>query len=117
MNPTTTPQIQKVVFRASRRKHPEITAVLIGQVHSRDNPLTVWDSQSGHGGGCYEWYYSTRPALPSEYSEELKKLRRQYAPEYKIQVMQRIPSVRNAPTPTTEIQPLSDFAQREGIGE
>lgn len=83
------PQIQKVIFRASRRKAPEITAVLVGQPGSWQSPLTVWDSQCGHGNGSWDWYYSTRPATQAEYQNELTKLRRQYAPEYEIQVVRR----------------------------
>lgn len=89
------PQIQKVIFRATRRKTPginarEISAVLIGQPGSHTAPLTVWDSQGGHGNATYGWYYSTRPAKPAEYADELAKLRRQYAPEYEIQVRRKL---------------------------
>lgn len=84
------PQIQKVVFRASRHKTPEISAVLIGQTFGYSTPLTVWDSQGGHGGATHDWYRSTRPAKPAEYTDELKKLQRQYAPKYKIEVRQKL---------------------------
>lgn len=84
-------ETQKVVFRASRRKNPEISAVLIGQQGSPTAPLCVWDSQSGHGSGSRGWYYTTRPAKPDEYAAELAKLARQYAPEYRIEIRQRIP--------------------------
>jgi len=83
------PQTQKVIFRASRRKSPEVSAVLVGQPGSFQSPLTVWDSQGGHGNGSWDWYYSTRPATPAEYADELARLRRQYAPEYEIQVVRR----------------------------
>ncbi len=73
-----------------RRVNPEVSAVLIGQPGSFTAPLTVWDSQCGHGNATYGWYYSTRPAKPAEYREELKKLRRCYAPEYLIVVCQRM---------------------------
>lgn len=85
-----TPQIQKVVFRASRRKQPEISAVLVGQPGSPTAPLCAWDSQSGHGNATYQWYYSTRPAKPAEYRDELEKLRRRYAPEYRIEVRRKL---------------------------
>jgi hypothetical protein len=81
---------QLVTFRASRRKSAEISAVLIGQEGSFTAPLTVWDSQGGHGNGTWDWYYSTRPARPEEYADELVKLQRQYAPEYKIELRKRI---------------------------
>lgn len=84
------PEIQLVTFRASRRKNPEISAVLIGQEGSSTAPLSVWDSQCGHGNAAWEWYYSTRPACPAEYQDELAKLRRQYGPEYKIELRKRI---------------------------
>ena len=90
----TKPQIQLVTFRASRRKNPEISAVLIGQPGSPSAPLTAWDSQGGHSNATYCWYYSTRPARPAEYAEELKRLRRQYAPEYRIEVRKRISRTR-----------------------
>jgi len=82
-------EIQKVIFRASRRKQLEISAVLIGQPGSPTAPLCVWDSLSGHGNGTWGWYYSTRPAKPSEYASELQQLQKQYAPEYQIQVVQK----------------------------
>jgi hypothetical protein len=82
-------QTIKVIFRASRRKEPEVFAVIVGSPGSHTAPLCVWDSMSGHGHGSWGWYYSTRPAKPAEYAEELKQLRRQYAPEYKIQVVKR----------------------------
>jgi len=85
-------EIQKVIFRASRKKNPEITAVLVGQPGSFSCPLTVWDSQCGHGSGSWGWYRSTRPATEAEYAEELKKLQRRYAPEYVIQVVSRYTS-------------------------
>lgn len=79
----------KVIFRAQRRKDPEVSAVIVGEPGSHNAPLLVWDSQGGHGSGSWGWYQSTRPATPAEYSKELAKLRRQYAPEYKIQVVQK----------------------------
>lgn len=82
-------EIQKVIFRASRRKTPEISAVLVGQPGSFTAPLMVWGSQSGHGSGSWEWYYGTRLATPAEYKKELSRLRQQYAPEYEIQVVQK----------------------------
>ena len=84
------PEVQKVVFRAERRKSAEVTAVLVGQEHSAAAPLTVWDSQCGHGGGSWQWYYRTRPAKPEEYAEELRRLQLKYAPEYTIKVVRRI---------------------------
>lgn len=91
----TKPIIQKVIFRAERRKSAEITAVMTGQDWRAHMPLTVWDSQGGHSGGSLAWYYSTRPAKPKEYASELAKLRRCYAPKYKIQVVKRL--TRNRP--------------------
>lgn len=82
-------EIQKVLFRADRRKPHAVSAVLVGQAGSYTAPLSVWDSSSGHGAGSWEWYYSTRPATPAEYADELAKLSRQYAPEYRIQVVSR----------------------------
>lgn len=84
------PEIQKVVFRAERRKSAEITAVLIGQQGSLTAPLSVWDSQCGHGSGTYQWYRRTRPAKPAEYQNKLRMLQAQYAPEYQIEVHQRM---------------------------
>lgn len=89
MKNTSDPQIQKVIFRASRKKNAEITAVLVGQPGSYACSLCVWDSQCGHGSGSWEWYSNTRPATPDEYREELQKLVRQYAPEYQIQVVRK----------------------------
>lgn len=81
--------IQKVIFRASRKKNPEVSAVLVGQLGSFTYPLTVWDSHCGHGSGGWEWYYSTRPATHAEYEKELQILRRQYEPEFQIQVVRK----------------------------
>lgn len=89
-----TPQIQYVLFRTPRRRAIEITAVLLGQSGSPTAPLAVWDSQSGHASATYGWYATTRPATPAEYADELKKLQRQYAPEYRIEVRQRMNTVR-----------------------
>lgn len=86
---TTTREVQKVIFRASRRKTPEVCAVLVGQPGSTSAPLTVWDSQGGHGAGSWGWYYGTRLAKPREYRDELAKLRRQYAPEFSLKVVSR----------------------------
>lgn len=83
------PEIQKVLFRASRAKVPEITAVLIGQPGSHTAPLCVWDSLCGHGSGSWCWYQSTRPAKPAEYADALKKLQGQYTPEYTIKVVKK----------------------------
>lgn len=82
-------QIQKVIFRASRTKAAEISAVMVGQAGSYRAPLTVWDSSCGHGSASWGWYARTRPAKPSEYRDELTRLRRQYAPDYKIRVVSR----------------------------
>lgn len=85
----TKQQIQKVIFRASRKKNPEVSAVLVGQLGSFTCPLTVWDSQCGHGSGGWDWYATTRPATPAEYERELALLRRQYEPEFQIQVVKK----------------------------
>jgi hypothetical protein len=82
-------QTVKVIFRASRRKEPEVSAVIVGSPGSHTAPLSVWDSMCGHGSASWQWYYSTRPAKPAEYAEELKQLRRQYAPEYRIRMVKR----------------------------
>jgi hypothetical protein len=83
------PSTQKVIFRASRRKNPEISAVLVGQPGSPTAPLCAWDSTGGHSSATWDWYYSTRPAKPSEYADELQKLQKCYAPEYEIKVVQK----------------------------
>lgn len=85
----TKPIIQKVIFRAERRKDPEVSAVLVGQAGSYTAPLTVWDSQGGHCIATWDWYYRSRPAKPAEYQRELAALRRQYAPEYEIRVVRK----------------------------
>ena len=83
-------KVQLVTFRATRRKNADVSAVLIGQQGSYNAPLTVWDSQCGHGCGTWDWYYSTRPATPTEYAKELSRLRACYAPEYRIELRKRI---------------------------
>lgn len=90
----TKPETQRVIFRASRRKNPEISAILVGQHGSYKNPLVVWDSSCGHGDGSMLWYRTTRPAKPDEYARELRKLQAQYAPEYVLKVVQKLPSRR-----------------------
>lgn len=88
-NPTSKPKIQKVIFRAERTKEANVTAVIVGQPGSPSAPLTVWDAQCGHGNGSWGWYYSTRPATEAQYRFSLSILRRQYAPEYEIQVVRK----------------------------
>ncbi len=87
--PATKAQTLKVLFRAERRKAGQVTAVMVRQPGSLTAPLCVWDSQTGHGSGSWAWYYATRPAKPAEYRADLAKLRRQYAPEYRIKVVSR----------------------------
>jgi hypothetical protein len=86
----------KVYARASRRKVPEICLVIPPQPHNQEFstscPLTVWDPQSGHGGGTWGWYYTSRPATKSEAAPLLKRLRAQYAPEFKLVLGKRIQS-------------------------
>jgi hypothetical protein len=83
------PLLQTVIFRASRTKAAEVSAVLVRQPGSYSAPLMVWDSSCGHGSATWGWYARTRPAKPSEYKDELARLQRQYAPEYEIQVVQK----------------------------
>jgi hypothetical protein len=88
------PKPLKVYVRSSRRKNPEPCIVIPPQPNSQawsaSSPLTVWDPQSGHGGGSWGWYYSTRPATEAEAAPLLKRLQIQYSPEYVLVPGRRI---------------------------
>ena len=81
----------RVVVRSERRKDPEPSVVFdIGTEWSYPTPLTVWDPQCGHGVAAFAWYRRTRPATRREAAPLLAKLRRQYAPEFKLIVGKRL---------------------------
>jgi hypothetical protein len=79
----------RVIVRSERRKDPA-PSVVIATRWSDAAPLTVWDPDCGHGGASLAWYRRTRPATRREAAPLLAKLRRQYAPEFKLVVGKRL---------------------------
>ena len=87
-----TPEVKPipVIFRADRRKHPDITAVFPTEPASTLHPdLMVCYAHVGQHGSCsLEWYMHTRPAKPEEYAALKAELENQVG--YKLRVCQRI---------------------------
>lgn len=79
-----------VLFRADRRKNPEITAVfpeIPGTVGCDD--MTCFAHVGQHSACSFLWYRTTRPATPDEYKCLKREL--ESAPyHYRLKVARRI---------------------------
>lgn len=69
--------MNRVIFRAERRKSPEITAVLPDFEANHGN-MVCYAHVGQHGECSLDWYYSTRSAKPVEYESLLAELQRIY---------------------------------------
>lgn len=85
-NTTETP----VIFRASRAKDAEITAVFPCDPSDIAGHFMSCYSHVGQHGGCSrEWYYTTRAAKPDEYAGLKREL--EGAPySYRLKIYKRI---------------------------
>lgn len=66
-----------VLFRADRRVNFEVTAVfptLEYPMHPRGIGYTCYTHVGQHSACCRDWYHTTRPATPAEYTPLLKEL-------------------------------------------
>lgn len=78
-----------VLFRADRKKDPEITAVFPSEVGTNEYNMTCYAHIGQHGSCRMGWYRTTRAAKPEEYAALLAELRQIYLPEYELVVKQR----------------------------
>lgn len=94
-----------VIFRASRTKDAEITAVFPTLPWDAEGRTITCYAQVGQHGGCdHQFIYRTRKARPEQYADLLAELRDIYGQkhhdddhEYELVVYQRIqPSHRKA---------------------
>jgi hypothetical protein len=81
-----------VLFRADRKKQPEIMAVFPSECGTNEYDMTCYAHVGQHGSCTRQWYNRTRKAKPHEYADLLAELRGIYAPEYELVVRQRIPA-------------------------
>lgn len=73
------PQTLDVVFRASRGRHPEITACFPTEpADLRGTQFTCYAHIGQHSGASWGWYQTTRAAKPEEYADLLAELRQIY---------------------------------------
>ena len=84
------PERLDVIFRADRKKEPEITAVFPSECGTDEYDMTCY-AHVGQHGSCHQGFINrTRLAKPHEYESLLAELRQIYAPEYDLRVCKRI---------------------------
>lgn len=84
------PEKLDVIFRADRKKEPDVTAVFPSLCGSDEYDMTCYEHVGQHG-SCEQGYINrTRLAKPHEYADLLTELQRIYAPEYVLRVCKRI---------------------------
>jgi hypothetical protein len=79
-----------VIFRADRKKNPEVTAVFPSECGTDEYDMTCYAHVGQHGSCHRGWYNKTRRALPAEYASLLAELRDIYAPEYTLRVVRKM---------------------------
>ncbi len=79
----------RVAFRIDRNRAPDSLTAVLPDVEANAGRWTCYAHVGQHSECSREWYYSTRPAKPREYTALLRELARIYAPA-KLRVVWRI---------------------------
>lgn len=87
---TPSPETLDVIFRADRKRQPEITAVFPSECGTNEFDMTCYVHVGQHGACSRGWYGKTRAAKPHEYDSLLRELQVIYAPEYVLRVVHRM---------------------------
>lgn len=64
-----------VLFRVSREKNPDVVAVFPTLSGSSAYDMTCYAHVGQHSACSYDWYNTTRPATPEQYTGLLAELR------------------------------------------
>ncbi len=84
------PERLDVIFRADRKKDPEVTAIFPSLVGTNEHDMTCYAHVGQHGSCSHQYIYRTRLATPDEYADLLRELVGIYAPEYVLRVVKRV---------------------------
>lgn len=84
------PEKLDVIFRADRKKEPEILAIFPSEPGTNEYDMTCYAHVGQHGSCPQTYIYRTRLAKPAEYADLLTELRQIYGPEYELVVKRKI---------------------------